>query len=63
MRHGPVIVPPSAPVVVGIPAGIPVVGIPENSGVRSRAGMTWSTRGRADVDIAIDRRHGQAAVR
>jgi hypothetical protein len=61
----PVVVPPIAPIVVGIPAGIPsvVVGIPGNSGAHGRAGVTWSTSGRADVDVAVDRHHGQAATR
>ena len=61
----PIIIPPSSPIVVGIPPGIPslIVGIPGESGVRSRDGVTWSTSGRADVDIDIDRQHGQAAAR
>jgi hypothetical protein len=61
----PIIVPPIAPIVIGIPAGIPsgVVGLPGTSGVHTTAGVTWSTTGRADVDVDIDRHHGQAAVR
>ncbi|MBW3633605.1 MAG: hypothetical protein KY456_11335 [Chloroflexi bacterium] len=64
-QPGPIIIPPISPVVVGITPGIPslVVGIPGNSGVNSRAGITWSTSGRADVDIDVDRHHGQALVR
>jgi hypothetical protein len=60
----PVIVPPISSVVVGIPPGIPslVVGLPGDSGVTSRGGLTWSTTGRADVDVDIDRQHGQAAA-
>ena len=61
----PVIVPPISPLVVGITPGIPslVVGFPGTSGVHSRDGVTWSTSGRADVDVDIDRHHGQAAAR
>jgi hypothetical protein len=57
----PVIVPPISPIVVGITPSIPwvVVGDAEHS----RGGLTWSTSGRADVDIDIDRHHGQAAAR
>ena len=60
----PIIVSPISPVVVGITPGIPslVVGMPGNGEVTSRAGVTWSTSGRADVDIDIDRHHGQAAA-
>ena len=61
----PIIIPPISPVVVGIPVSIPslVVGVPGGSEVNSRAGVTWSTSGRADVDVDIDRHHGQAAAR
>jgi hypothetical protein len=61
----PIIVPPLPPIVVGISAGVPpvVVGIPGISGVHDRAGVTWSESGRAQVDIDIDRHHGQAAAR
>ena len=61
----PIIVPPISPIVVGITPAIPslIVGIPGDSGVHSRAGVTWSTTGRADVDVDIDRHHGQAAAR
>jgi hypothetical protein len=61
----PIIVPPISPIVVGIPAGTPpvVVGIPGIGGVHDRAGVTWSESGRADVDVDIDRHHGQAAAR
>ncbi len=60
----PVVVPPIAPIVVGVPGGIPSVvsGIPGNGGPRSRAGLTWSESGRADVDVDVERHHGQAAV-
>jgi len=60
----PIIVPPISPIAVGITPAIPslVVGIPGDSGVHNRSGMTWSTTGRADVDIDIDRHHGQAAA-
>ena len=61
----PIIVPPISPIVIGITPAIPslIVGIPGDSGVHSRSGVTWSTTGRADVDIDIDRHHGQAAAR
>ena len=60
----PVIVPPISSIVVGIPPGIPslVVGLPGDSDVTSRGGLTWSTSGRADVDVDVDRQHGQAVV-
>ena len=61
----PVIVPPISAVVVGIPPSIPsLVGFPGDSGVHSQAGLTWSTSGRADVDVDVDitRQHGQAAA-
>jgi hypothetical protein len=62
----PIIVPPISSVVVGIPPVMPslVVGLPGESGVNSRAGLTWSTTGRADVDVDVDinRQHGQAAA-
>lgn len=53
----PIIVPPISPIVVGSMPGFPA------GGVNSRAGLTWSRSGRADVDIDIDRQHGHAAVR
>jgi hypothetical protein len=61
----PVVVPPIAPIVVGVPAGIPsvAIGIPGTRGAHSRSGVTWSTSGRADVDVDVARRHGQAATR
>ena len=61
----PIIIQPISPIVVGIPPGIPslIVGLPGDSGVSSRGGLTWSTTGGADVDVDIDRQHGQAAVR
>ena len=64
-QSGPIIVPPVAVIVVGIPPSIPsvIVGIPGDSEVHSRAGVTWSTSGRADVDIDIDRHHGLASAR
>ena len=62
----PIIIPPISAIVVGIPPSIPslVVGLPGDSGVNSRAGLTWSTTGRADVDVDvdIDRQHGQAVA-
>ena len=61
----PVVIPPISAVVVGLPPGIPsFVGFPGDSGVHSRAGLTWSTTGRADVDVDVDisRQHGQAAA-
>ena len=60
-QPGPIIVPPISPIVVGITPGIPwvVVGDAEHS----RGGLTWSRSGRADVDIDIDRHHGQATAR
>ena len=62
----PIIVPPISAVVVGIPPGIPslIVGLPGDSGVHSRGGLTWSTTGRADVDVDVDinRQPGQAAT-
>ena len=60
----PVIVPPISSIVVGIPPAIPslVVGFPGDSGVHSQGGLTWSTTGRADVDVDISRQHGQAAA-
>ena len=62
----PIIVPPISAIVVGIPPSIPslVVGLPGDSGVNSRGGLTWSTTGRADVDVDVDinRQHGQAAT-
>ena len=61
----PVIVPPITAVVAGLPPTLPsvVVGIPGMSGVHSRDEVTWSTTGRADVDVDIDQHHGQAAMR
>ena len=61
----PVIIPPISAIVVGIPPSIPsLVGFPGDTGVHSQAGLTWSTTGRADVDVDVDitRQHGQAAV-
>jgi hypothetical protein len=64
-QTGPVIVPPVAPIVVGLPAGIPLGGavLPGHKGGTTRDGLIWSKSGRADVDIAVDRHHGQAAAR
>ena len=58
----PIVIPP---IIVGITPGLPspVIGIPGMSGVHSKDEVTWSTRGRADVDVDIDRQHGQAATR
>ena len=62
----PVIVPPISAIVVGIPPAVPslVVGFPGDSGVHSQGGLTWSTSGRADVDVDVDinRQPGQAAA-
>ena len=61
----PIVVPSSPAIVVGVTPGLPlpVTGIPGMSGVHSKDEVTWSTRGRADVDVDIDRQHGQAAAR
>jgi hypothetical protein len=61
----PIVVPPSSAIVVGITPGLPspVIGIPGMSGVHNKDEVTWSTQGRADVDVDIDRQHGQAAAR
>jgi hypothetical protein len=41
-----------------------VVGsVPAPGGASSRDGVTWSESGRADVDVDVDRHHGQAAAR
>ena len=53
----PIIIPPIAPIMVGIP---PVF---VGGGEHSQGGISWSTTGRADVDVDIDRHHGQAAAR
>jgi hypothetical protein len=62
----PVIIPPISAIVVGIPPAIPsfVVGFPGDTGVHSQAGLTWTTSGRADVDVDVDitQQHGQAAA-
>ena len=62
----PVIIPPISAIVVGIPPAIPslVVGFPGDTGVHSQAGLTWTTSGRADVDVDVDvnRQPGQAAA-
>jgi hypothetical protein len=61
----PVIIPPISAIVVGIPPSIPSwVGVPGDSGVHTQAGLTWTTSGRADVDVDVDisEQHGQAAV-
>jgi hypothetical protein len=61
----PVIVPPISAIIVGIPPAMPsLVGFPGDSGVHSQGGLTWSTSGRADVDVDVDitRQHGQAAA-
>jgi hypothetical protein len=54
---------------VGLVAGLVacgafVVGFPGDTGVHSQAGLTWTTSGRADVDVDVDisEQHGQAAV-
>ena len=62
----PVIIPPISAIVVGIPPAVPslVVGFPGDSAVHSQAGLTWSTTGRADVDVDVDisQQHGQVAA-
>ena len=61
----PVFVPPISAVVVGIPPAMPsLIGFPGDSGVHSQGGLTWSTSGRADVDVDVDisRQHGQSAA-
>jgi hypothetical protein len=62
----PVIVPPISAIVVGIPPAAPslIVGFPGVSGMHSQGGLTWSTSGRADVDVDVDitRQPGQAAT-
>ena len=60
----PMLGPPVA-VIVNVPPVFPpvVVGLPGRSGVHSRGEVTWSRTGRADVDVDIDRQHGQAAAR
>jgi len=62
----PIIIPPISSIVVGIPPVMPslVVGFPGQSGVHNQGGVTWSTTGRADVDVDVDisRQHGQAAA-
>jgi hypothetical protein len=60
-QSAPVIVPPISPIVVGITPVIPWVVVGDSE--HSRGGLNWSTSGRADVDIDIDRSHGQAAAR
>ena len=61
----PIVIPPSPAIVVGITPGLPspLIGIPGVSGIHSKDEVTWSTRGRADVDVDIDRQHGQVAAR
>ncbi len=61
----PVIGPPISAIVVGIPSALPsLVGLPGDSGVRCQGGLSWSTSGRTDVDVAVDvnRQPGQAAA-
>ena len=60
----PIVVPPISAIVVGIPPVMPslIVGFPGESGVHGQGGLTWSTTGRADVDVDISRQHGQAAA-
>jgi hypothetical protein len=56
----PVVIVPIVPVTPGISSIVPpVVG---GTTERSRNGMIWSTRGRADVDVDIDRQHGRTVV-
>jgi hypothetical protein len=60
----PIVVPPISSILVGIPPAMPslVVGFPGDGGVHSQGGLTWSTTGRADVDVDINRQSGQAAA-
>ncbi len=60
----PIIAPPLSPIVVRLTPAIPslIAGIPGTGGVHSQDGVTWSTTGRADVDVDVDRHHGQAAA-
>ena len=61
----PIIIPPISAVVVGIPPAMPsFIGFPGDSGASSQGGLTWSTTGRADVDVDVDitRQHGQVAA-
>ena len=61
----PIIIPPISAVVVGIPSAMPsFIGFPGDSGVSSQGGLTWSTTGRADVDVDVDitRQQGQVAA-
>lgn len=57
------IIPIIPPVVVGLPGGVTpvVVAVPGSE----RHGINWSTSGRADVDVDIDRsqQHGSVFVR
>ena len=61
----PIVVSPIAPITAGIPIGVPpmVGSVPAPGGANSRDGVTWSESGRADVDVDVDRHHGQAAAR
>lgn len=63
-QTGPIIIPPISTIVVSIPPRIPsLVGIPGAGGVHRTEGVTWSKSGRADVDIDVDRQHGQTVAR
>jgi hypothetical protein len=64
-RSARISVPPIPLTTAGTPTSIPpvVAGLPGLGGASSRAGVTWSERGRANVDIDIDRHHGQVTVR
>ncbi len=61
----PILGPPVTVIVGGVSPVLPpvVVGMPGMSGIHSRDEVTWATRGRADVDVDINRQHGQAAAR
>ena len=61
----PVVIPPISAIVVGIPPALPsLAGFPGNGGAHSQDGLTWSTTGRADVDVDVEvnRQPGQAAA-
>jgi len=58
----PIVVPPISSIVVGIPPAMPslVFGASDDSGVHSQGGLTWSTTGRAGVDVDINSQQSQA---
>jgi hypothetical protein len=56
----PVVIVPLAPVELGLPTMLPAVVVGTID--RSRDSVSWSTRGRADVDVDIERQQGRALV-